>query len=911
MKIINTDLQARAVVQLVTATALFFAGLLIFGYRLLEPTQQLLYHSISSSFQIMMLSIGGAVLLRCYKRGKASYHRVASVIALIGVLAALDALIFNSYFDSFNSQIPFYVYLALLPLALSLIPILPAAEQRSAWQQRFIQVSASYGLVVFSVALTFFILHLLLKSPLLAKHPTGSLIICVAGMVAGVAVYGTHYRGRRPLPKLSRASSSFTSLTLFAVLLFGVGMFHSEMSELKQQGNSSIKLLRDSRATLGMSTMKLFERLGERWQLYPFEQHSRLMEVDISSYLQQVEFLEALMLVSPDQRVVFERLKPSRSSYLEDAMADPVIRAALEQKSRDTRMLLPAFGMSGHSAKVVIAVPVDFIEAEGAIDSGLYNLLAVLDVRSMLDTTLVNDMETDIETYTEVKPGVWMDRSGFWVKDSTFDYLQDSALRLTSEVINMYYSQEIPATAYLYKLDSLQETSNLQMLVVVGGIGLVLLVVLAVERNSTLEIQSRQLSYQAHHDALTGLMNRSSIEHYIGEHFYATQDVTVLFIDLDGFTLINDSLGLHVGDAILVQLAERLHGQQPRRSELARFASDEFILVLQGAVNFPERVSTLAHDIMATVAQPYHIGEHKIYLTASVGVAHQTGSVKTPLELIQRADMAMHQAKRLGYNHVQEYDKSMAQRLLSTTAMRSGLQEAIEHDELQLHYQPIVRCNDRQSVQVEALLRWRQSDGSYIPPSEFIPVAEMTGQIVPLSEWVFRQAFSDAVKLQETETPQRVSINVSALHFNRANFVDFVLQTLAETGCRAQWVELELTESILLEGTQYAIDRLHTLREHGLTIALDDFGTGFSSLSYLKRLPIDIVKIDRSFIAGIDRHRSDRVLINSVINIAQSLDFAVLAEGIETKEQADFVTDLGCNYMQGYYFGRPLPLKTL
>lgn len=449
------------------------------------------------------------------------------------------------------------------------------------------------------------------------------------------------------------------------------------------------------------------------------------------------------------------------------------------------------------------------------------------------------------------------------------------------------------------------------MLIVVGGIGLVLLVVLAVERNVTLEVQGRQLLYQAHHDALTGLMNRSSIEAYIGTHFHDSQDVTVLFIDLDGFTLINDSLGLHVGDAILVQLAERLQGQQPRRSELARFASDEFIMVLQGAVNFPERVSTLAQDIMLTVAQPYRIDEHKIYLTASVGVAHQTGDVRTPLELIQRADMAMHQAKRLGYNHVQEYDKSMAQRLLSTTAMRSSLQEAIEQDELELHYQPIVRCNDQQAVQVEALLRWQQTDGSYVAPSEFIPVAEMTGQIVPLSEWVFRRACQDAVKLQQHERKFRMSVNVSALHFNRANFVDFVLHTLAETGCRAQWLELELTESILLEGTQYAIERLQVLRQHGLTIALDDFGTGFSSLSYLKRLPIDTVKIDRSFIAGIRHHKSDRVLIDSVIKIAQSLDFAVLAEGIETPQQAEFVTDLGCNYMQGYYFGRPVPLKNL
>ncbi|MGQ4276424.1 putative bifunctional diguanylate cyclase/phosphodiesterase [Pseudidiomarina sp. E22-M8] len=910
MKIINTDLQARAVLQLVTATALFFAGTLIFGYRLLEPTQQLVYHSISSSFQVLMIAIGGSVLLRSYKREHKHYRRFASLLAALAVLAIIDGST-GSIFDHFDAQIPVYLYLIYLPLALSLLPIFPPAEQRRAWQQEFIKLNAGYALGVASLSFTFLLLHLFLKSPLVAKHPTGSLVICVTGILAGVAIYSTHYRGRRPLPRLSNASANFTSLAIFVVLIFGLGMFHSDMSGLKLKGDRAIKQLRDSRIALGESNIKLFERLGERWKLYPYAAHSRLMEVDINAYLQHIDYLDALLLVSPDNEVVFERLKPSRPSYLDEMMTDPVVRQALEQPPQATQLIVPMFAVESLSAKAIVRVAVDFVEPEGTADSGVYSLLALLDVRSMLDSTLVNNMETDIETYTEVMPGAWMDRSGFWISASTRDYLEETAIRLKLDSMDMYYSKGAPVMAYLYKLDNLQETSNLQMLIVLGGISLVLLVVLAVERNVTLEVQGKQLFYQAHHDALTGLMNRSSIEEYIGRHFHDSQDVTVLFIDLDGFTLINDSLGLHVGDAILIQLAERLQGQQPRRSELARFASDEFILVLQGAVNFPERVSTLAQDIMLTVAQPYRINEHKIYLTASVGVAHQTGDVRSPLELIQRADMAMHQAKRLGYNHVQEYDKSMAQRLLSTTAMRSNLQEAIEQDELELHYQPIVRCNDQQRVQVEALLRWQQQDGSYIPPSEFIPLAEMTGQIVPLSEWVFRRACHDAVKLQQSASKLRMSVNISALHFNRANFVDFVLHTLAETGCQAQWLELELTESILLEGTQYAIERLQALRTYGLTIALDDFGTGFSSLSCLKRLPIDTVKIDRSFIAGIRHHKSDRVLVDSVIKIAQSLDFAVLAEGIETRQQAEFVSDLGCNYMQGYYFGRPVPFKNL
>lgn len=910
MKIINTDIQARAVLQLVAATALFFAGVLILVYRLLEPTQQLLYHSISSSFQVMMVCFGVSILLRSYFHRAVMALRLSSLSAVVCLVAIADGVT-GSSFDAFDTQIPWFAYLAFAPLALSLLPAFSASEERKPWQKLFLQAVAGYALLLAVIGFAFFIMHLFLKAPLLAKHPTGSLIVCVAALLVGLACYVSHNRGRRPLPKLSPTSANFTTLSVLTVIVFGVGMFHTQMSDLRDAGQRAVQQLQQTRIAMGENTLELFNRLARRWEVYPLDVHSALMEVDIATYLEDVDYLDALFLVAPDGRVVFERLKPSRVSYFEAVMNDKAILEGLASDTMETEILIPEFAARDLTAKMVVRVPVDFADPAEQEDSGIYSVLALLDVRALLGVAMLSNVETDIETYTLVRPGRWMDRSGFWVTEPTETYLENKAIKLYSSELSMYYSSGIPTTAYLYRLDTLQETSNLQMLIIVGGIGLVLLVVLAVERNVSLEVQGRQLFYQAHHDALTGLWNRASIEQYIGSKFYESRDVTVLFIDLDGFTLINDSLGLHVGDAILNQLAERLESEQPRRSELARFASDEFILVLDGATTFPERVRNLAHDIMNIVAQPYHVGDNKVYLTATIGVAHQSPDVATPLELIQRADMAMHQAKKLGYNYVLEYEPNMAKRLLTTSAMRSRLQEAIDNDALELHYQPIVRCTDQQVVQVEALLRWPQTDGSFIAPDEFIPVAEMTGQIIPLSEWVFKRACEDALELQKQESKLRMSVNISALHFNRANFVDFVLNTLAETGCRGTWLELELTESILLEGSEYAIERLQTLRKHGLSIALDDFGTGFSSLSYLKRLPLDVVKIDRSFIAGIRHHKGDRVLIESVIKIAQSLDFAVLAEGIETPQQAEFVTELGCNYLQGYYFGRPVPLKNL
>src|SRR5690554_1252612 len=270
-----------------------------------------------------------------------------------------------------------------------------------------------------------------------------------------------------------------------------------------------------------------------------------------------------------------------------------------------------------------------------------------------------------------------------------------------------------------------------------------------------------------------------------------------------------------------------------------------------------------------------------------------------------------HQAKRLGHNHVQTYHEGLSLQLKASAAMRSSLQEAIEHNQLTLHYQPIVRCHDGATMGYEALLRWEHEPGKYVSPAEFIPLAEMTGQIIPLSEWVFRRACEAAVHLQEVEGPVKVAVNLSTLHFNRTEFTPFLEQTLAETGCKPEWLELELTESILMDNTDYAVAVLQKLREKNISIAIDDFGTGFSSLSYLKKLPVDKIKIDRMFVAGIGTHRSDRVLISAVIKIAQSLNFEVVAEGVETPQQAEFVTEMGCDYMQGYYIGRPVPLEEL
>ncbi|MDX1706792.1 EAL domain-containing protein [Pseudidiomarina sp.] len=912
MRIIKTDLQARAVLHLVSAMALMLSGMIILIYRLAESTQLLLYHTVSSSHSVVMICLGAAMLFRCFGPGHLTSGTRALIsiwssrmLAVLALAACVDGIFFH-YFDPFDSDlhpVPFVLF-AVAALTL-LLPACPP-RQRSNLQSTILRASASFGLLLAVTGLVLLIPHLVLEQPILARHPMGSLVVAVSMTLTGLALYATHYSGRREIPALARSSAVFTALVVVVVVTAGVFMFDAEMDEIRMKGEQAIENLNTSRRNKGEDTVNLFSRLAERWENYPHDEHDRLMELDVRTYLQQIRYLDSLILLDELRIPVWERRRNESESYLFLLATDPQVRARLAESPDPVQMIVPEHHSTQQRAKLLLRLPVHFYDTATTSE---FSLIAVLDVQTMLapSSTMYG---SGIYTFTEMRDGRLLDHFGQWVTGETQEYLEDHALFLTSSELTTKYSSGTPIYSYLYDLSELQSVANLQILIVVSGLGLVLLVVLAVERNTTLEEQGDQLQYQAEHDALTGLLNRNSIEKHLADRFGDPNGLTVLFIDLDGFTLINDSLGLQVGDELLRTLAQRLQANQPLRSELARFASDEFLLVLHGLTESPERVEQLANDMMAIVAQPYRIGSHKIYLTASIGVAHQTDDQRAPLELIQRADMAMHQAKKLGYNHVQYFDKSMALRLQASAGLRSGLQEAIENDRLQLHYQPIVRCNDEQTIAVEALLRWETAPGEFISPAEFIPLAERTGQIVPLSEWVLRQACSDIVKLRE-RGDCRVAVNVSAVHFNRANFIDFVLQTIQEYNCKPEWIELEMTESILLENTNYAISQLQALRNHGISIALDDFGTGFSSLSYLKRLPIDKVKIDRSFIAGIRSHKSDRVLISSVIKIAQSLNFAVVAEGVETPHQAQFVTELGTNYMQGYYFGRPVPLDDL
>ncbi|WP_417658846.1 putative bifunctional diguanylate cyclase/phosphodiesterase [Pseudidiomarina sp.] len=898
MRIIQVDQQAKAVVNLVLGAALFIAAFVILLYRLFEPTQLQVYHSLSSSLLIAACANGIALLTYDLNSQREWKPGVSRVFAVLAIIASADGLVGN-LFDSFDAQIhpSLYITSGLAGLWMSL-------RLRSHWAIRAQRIIAGVAALALAVVL---LMHFVIETPLLARHPSGSLVAGALVLITLIALWNLSTASEQELPCVSMLTTTIALVGLLVSTTIGVVLFHNEMNELRDRGEEAAVNLNIARRAAGNEHVSTLKRLAERWENYPDSIHNSLMELDMNAFLRDVDFLESIILRRGTE-LMWERSRDRDTSYKEMYQNDAYVQQQFDPLRKEhVQMLVASRSKTEDGARVYIHIPIDF--KDDNYEKGYWGILAVMNVPQMLSNQTLT-YRSPIYTYTAISNGMLLDQHGHWVTTPTLDYLHNHALFLYESSLETEFTTGTPIYSYMYDLQEMQARANLQILVTLAGIAIVLFMALTIERNRELVVQGRQLRFQAEHDALTGLYNRTTIEHMIADRFHKQRDLTAMFIDLDGFTLINDSLGLQVGDRLLQVLAQRLTNIIGKRGMLARFGGDEFLIVMQKMQDDEEGLAEITSKILSAVAQPYRIMHHKIYLTASIGVAHQTEDQYAPLELIQRADMAMHQAKRQGHNHVQIYQDSMSLQFKSSAAMRSSLQEAIEKNQLTLHYQPIVRCNDGATVGYEALLRWEREPGRFISPTEFIPLAEMTGQIIPLSEWVFRRACEAAVTLQK-HGPCKVAVNLSTLHFNRSEFTPFLEQTLEETGCNPEWLELELTESILMENTDYAVEVLQNLRDKKISISLDDFGTGFSSLSYLKRLPVDKVKIDRSFIAGIRTHRSDRVLIGSVIKIAQSLNFAVVAEGVETAQQAEFVTELGCNYMQGFYFGRAVPLGEL
>ncbi|MDN3919248.1 putative bifunctional diguanylate cyclase/phosphodiesterase [Roseateles violae] len=422
-----------------------------------------------------------------------------------------------------------------------------------------------------------------------------------------------------------------------------------------------------------------------------------------------------------------------------------------------------------------------------------------------------------------------------------------------------------------------------------------------------------ELLHQSLHDRLTGLPNLALLRDRIGRQIGIAQRdhtcVAVLYIDLDGFRDVNDIAGHAAGDAVLKETTERFINVVRASDSVARVGADEFVIVLSGLVD-EETSMRLGDRLIQAMDEPIVVDGRRFQLGASIGLAlFPTDGVNVD-ELLRNAEAAMCRAKAHARNTVQAYRPELTLAVQQRFELTHALRLANEAAQFRLDYQPQVRLSDGALIGAEALLRWRHPTRGPISPAEFIPLAEDTGLIVPIGRWVLETACAQAARWQgQPGKPQQVAVNVSARQLRQPDFVETVDQILHETGCPPQALELEVTESLLLEDAEGAIELLGRLSSRGVRVAIDDFGTGYSSLSYLKRMPVQTLKIDRSFVSELSSDANVAAIARTVIVLARSLGLDVLAEGVETAEQAAWLRREGCDWAQGWYYGRPAPAE--
>ncbi|SOE67511.1 PAS domain S-box-containing protein/diguanylate cyclase (GGDEF) domain-containing protein [Burkholderia sp. OK233] len=419
-----------------------------------------------------------------------------------------------------------------------------------------------------------------------------------------------------------------------------------------------------------------------------------------------------------------------------------------------------------------------------------------------------------------------------------------------------------------------------------------------------------QLEYQANYDSLTRLPNRNLLRDRLQHALIVAQrhhkGVAVVFIDLDGFKNVNDSLGHSVGDRLLGVVAERLARCTRTSDTVARHGGDEFVIVMTDTVDEQSLIAWMER-VRASISEPVWLDGTELYVGCSMGASLFPQDGEDAETLMKKADLAMYRAKDMGRNTFQFYQPEMNASAGARLNLERRLRRALRDNEFLLHYQPQVDILSGQIVGTEALVRWRDPEVGLVLPSLFIPVAEESGLIGPLSEWVLREACRQNKAWQdEGLPPARVSVNLSARVFQQRDIAKLVMQVLAETGLEPQYLELELTESTIMRNAEEAVLMLNELHALGIGLAIDDFGTGYSSLSYLKRFPVDRLKIDRSFVSDIGVSGDDETITSAIIALAHSLKLQVIAEGVETSAQLDFLKERACDEMQGFYFAKPL-----
>lgn len=645
--------------------------------------------------------------------------------------------------------------------------------------------------------------------------------------------------------------------------------------------------------------MRIQNRLASMYE--PF--FPKGYEQDLTQFVVDFDAVSGILIFNEEQEVLLHI--GQGKDYLENGyLSSDSLQAWLKNGFSSLSRVIIARSLAEAKPKMIVALPI-------VRENATHSVLFFLDIREIVQVPQ-SVHSVPLHTFLAISPTLFLPMDGgdlTAVTDVQIEQRYQHGISREKSILNsaepgMFYS-------YVADYSELFNNAQLNQMLLWFTIAFCATLILASDNSRRLRIEKQRISDIARFDDITGLLRRDAFHDDIiavgACKEGAKRSNAIIFIDLDGFKPLNDSFGHEHGDKVLAEVGARIKKSLPPSAQIARFGADEFIVHVRNTNR--EQLDVLAMMLIKRIRMPYLVNGFEAFVSASIGIAESERGDIDPKQLVQLADVAMSEAKNAGGNTYRYFVDDMAENYRRTFMMRNQLQAVLDKNGLDVYYQPVIDAASGEMVGVESLVRWQQ-DGEFMPPALFIPIAEQSGQIIQVGEQVLHHVLRDIQKTPLLQQLQ-VSVNVSSQQLKRYDFAHFLGSCLRNYNVDPRLLCLELTESGMFEQQKSAESLLERLRALGCQLAIDDFGTGFSNLSYLNTLPVNIVKIDRAFTRDLDINERQRILVGNIISICKQLDQMVVVEGIETKEQVDMFTSLGCDRMQGYYFARPMPLDDL
>ncbi|CAB0151408.1 Cyclic di-GMP phosphodiesterase Gmr [Pseudidiomarina piscicola] len=896
-----TRLTSSAATKFVIAVASFFSVTGVVGFTELGLYQdQLLMALIPSSLSASTLLIGMGYFALLYR--KRVFARLVGC-CLLAIIAVVFALVVYADTTSLLA-LPLEVVMTVVGGTALLFIVSP----KSSFGRWLWPIILALNLLVF-VLLQSSIWGLSVLPGLDSEQANYLALTLVAmhilfGTASLAMLYWFSRRTYNCRPILKR-----TLVTIVVIVATGFGVWYSssysDLAAASDKARTKIAMIGNMIDETLSEQRKLARRLQERIATTESEAHFQYLLTDhLEVYPQDYPIIRGFVVFD-------EQAQPYTSTHYGDQflaqghLASERFHQWLQSIEATPEVIISGTSLTTDNPTFMIGIPAPSPSGE------FYRVVMLMDINRVITPEYIEPF-ADMRTYLRLNSELLIPMG-----DDTSQVITEAEL---SEHFPHYLAASVmlgqgaQTTFYSVLGDYAEIKANAQInqLMLWLTFAFIFIYVLAEDNAQRLVDKQDELRYLALHDEITGLLRRDTFTNYLNQRDAIAASLAphyraILFLNLDGFKPINDSLGHRLGDDVLAETAARIRAVSPADARVARFSGDEFVIYFES--NTEVDLQKVAETLLRVVRKPYFINNIEVHLTVSIGAVSSNGDDRHASNMMQHAEIAMSQAKQLGGNLAQHFVSQMAQDYQRQVQLRNALQLALDKNELEVHYQPIYDTQSRKIVAIESLVRWRDN-GAYVSPAEFIPIAESTGQVIPLGEQVLDLVLSDIQRHPALQQLQ-VAVNISAQQLQRYNFAKYLKGRLAHFKVAPANLALELTEGIFVGEGKTTIASLQALSDLGCTVAIDDFGTGFSSLSYLNRLPADVIKIDRAFTAGLTEDLELQAVVRGIVELCDYLGKKVVVEGIESEAQCEIFQQLGVQRLQGFYFARPMPLDKL